>query len=262
MTGSFLRHTLLSLLVMIVTEEQKKEAHAFYREALELLHGSGAEFMLGGAFATFHYTGIYRDTKDLDVFCKSSEYPKILKHFAQHGYRTELTDIRWLAKIFKDDYYIDIIFNSVNNICRVDDSWHAHASKGKFAGLTVQFIPAEELIWCKAYVQNRERFDGADINHVILKYGKKLDWKRVFMRLDPHWHLLLAQLLLFQFVYPADFHEIIPRWLFDELMARAHEQYDLPPAKEKVCRGPIIDNTQYSIDVKDWNYKSYTIKTI
>ena len=44
---------------MIVTEEQKKEAHAFYREALDLLEESGAQFMLGGAFAMFHYSGIF-----------------------------------------------------------------------------------------------------------------------------------------------------------------------------------------------------------
>jgi hypothetical protein len=123
-------------------------------------------------------------------------------------------------------------------------------------------IPPEELIWCKTYVQNRERFDGADINHMFLKYGKKLNWERLMKRLDHHWHLFLAKILIFQFVYPADFHEIIPRWLFDELMRRAKEQYDLPPAVEKVCRGPIIDNTQYSIDIKEWDYKTVTIKTV
>jgi hypothetical protein len=247
---------------MVVTDEQKREAFAFYKEALELLYESGAEFMLGGAFATFHYTGIYRDTKDLDVFCKASEYPKILKHFAAKGYETEVHDVRWLVKIFKGDYFIDIIFSSVNNICVVDDSWYANASRGEFCGMPVKFIAAEELVWCKAFVQNRERYDGADINHVLLKYGKKMDWKRLLSRLDPHWHLLLAHLILFQFVYPADFHEIIPKWLFDELMDRANGQYDLPPAVVSVCRGPMIDNTQYSIDVKEWNYKSYTIKTI
>src|SRR5690606_13931193 len=86
---------------MIETEEQRQEAYAFYREALEMLQECGTNFMLGGAFAMFSYTGIYRDTKDLDVFCKPSEYSKILKFFASKGYRTELTDVRWLAKVFK-----------------------------------------------------------------------------------------------------------------------------------------------------------------
>ena len=80
---------------MVTTEEQKKEAKEFYTEALALLHESGAPFMLGGAFAMFQYTGIYRDTKDLDIFCKPSDFPIILKFFATKGYRTELSDAGW-----------------------------------------------------------------------------------------------------------------------------------------------------------------------
>jgi hypothetical protein len=246
----------------MLTEEQVIEANTFYREALDLLNNSGASYMLGGAFAFFHYTGIFRDTKDLDVFCKSSEYPRIMKFFSEKGYRTELTDVRWLAKIFKDDYYIDIIFDTVNSIVRVDDTWYNNAETADFKGLRVRLIAPEELIWAKVYVQNRERYDGADVNHIILKQGKDLDWKRLMIHLEQHWHLLLSQIINFQFVYPSDYHDIIPRWVFDELMARAHEQYDLPPSLEKVCRGPIIDQTQYSTDIKEWNYKVTTMRTV
>jgi hypothetical protein len=83
----------------IISEQENKEALDFYREALQLLNESGARYMLGGAFAIFHHTGIYRDTKDLDVFCPASEYPKILKYFSSKGYRTELTDVRWLVTL-------------------------------------------------------------------------------------------------------------------------------------------------------------------
>src|SRR5215217_7903976 len=157
---------------MIVTEEQKKESYAFYKEALQLLNQTGTNYMLGGAFAMFEYTGIYRDTKDLDVFCKSSEYPKILKFFQEKGYRVENYDVRWLAKIYKGEYFIDVIFDTVNNICRVDDTWYERATSCNFCDTPVKLIPAEELIWCKLYVQNRERYDGADVNHIILKQGK------------------------------------------------------------------------------------------
>lgn len=242
-------------------ENEKKEVFEFYREALYLLTQSGARFMLGGAFAMFHYTGIFRNTKDLDIFCRATEYPKILKFFEKQGYRIELTDVRWLAKVFKGEYYIDIIFDSPNNICKVDDTWYEYAIKGEFEGVEVQILPAEEMIWSKIYVQNRERFDGADVNHIMLKYGKNIDWKRLLMRLDQHWHVLLAQLLIFQFVYPSEYREIVPKWLFDELMAKATEQYELPSPLEKVCRGPILDQTQYSIDIKEWGYKVSTIKT-
>lgn len=246
----------------IATNETKQEARAFYREALTLLNESGAKYLMGGGFAIFHYTGIYRDTKDLDIFCKSSEYPKIMKLFAENGYQTEMTDVRWLAKVYKGDHFMDIIFDTVNNICTVDDSWFEHSTEGTLMDLPVRFMPAEELLWCKIYVQNRERFDGADCNHLMLRWGKNMDWKRVLFRLDPHWHLLLSQILIFQFVYPADYREIIPQWLFDELMERAAMQYDLPSPKEKVCRGPIIDQTQYMVDIKEWDYKVTTIKTV
>jgi hypothetical protein len=241
---------------------QQQEARAFYREALSLLNNSGTPYMLGGAFALFHYTDIYRDTKDLDVFCKYDAYGKILTYFADKGYRTEVTDIRWLGKIFDGEYYIDVIFSSPNNICLVDDSWYEHATKTTFEGVDTWLLPAEELIWCKCYVQNRERFDGADVNHILLKYGRQLNWKRLLTRMDQHWQVLLAQLLLFQFVYPADFHHIIPKWLFDELMSRAHDQYKLPAAVEKVCRGPLLDQTQYGVDIKEWNYKALTLKSV
>src|SRR5690606_17585864 len=122
---------------MISTTEQKLQSARVYKEAIKIMHTSGANFMLGGESAMFRSTGIFRDTKDLDIFCKPSEYPTLLKHFANHGYRVELTDVRWLAKVFKDDYFIDIIFDTVNNICRVDDSWYRHAPVGHFEGLDV-----------------------------------------------------------------------------------------------------------------------------
>jgi hypothetical protein len=95
------------------------------------------------------------------------------------------------------------------------------------------------LLWCKIYVQNRERYDGADVNHIILKYGHQLDWQRIWMRLEQHWHLLFSQLLSFQFVYPSE-RDIIPRWLFDNLIARAKEQFELPLPVEKVCLGLLL----------------------
>lgn len=247
---------------MIITEEQKRDSQAFFKEALEILTAINASFLIGGAFAVFQHSGIYRNTKDLDVFCRYSEFPKILKSFKDNGFEVELTDPRWLAKIIRGEYYIDLIFDTTNNICKVDDTWFQFATKGVFENVDVLFLAPEELIWLKIYVQNRERFDGADINHIILKSGKLLNWKRLLDRLDQHWHLLLAQLIIFQFIYPSDYHDIIPKWLFDELISRAVDQYDLPRSEEKICRGPLLDQTQYAIDIRQWNYKALTITTI
>jgi predicted nucleotidyltransferase len=241
--------------------QEKKEADSFYQEALQILADSRIPFLLSGAFALRYHTGIYRDTKDLDIFCKPSDYMAILRLFADKGYKTELTDARWLSKIFKGDHFIDVIFDSVNNIWLMDDSWFDKAYTGELFGIEVKYIPPEELIWSKIYVQNRERYDGADVNHTILKCGPTLDWEKLYRYMDRHWHLLLGQIINFQFVYPSD-RDLIPRWLFDDLMKRAQEQYSHPASVEKVCQGPIIDQTQYRVDITEWGYKALTIKTI
>ncbi|HEY4338105.1 MAG TPA: nucleotidyltransferase [Puia sp.] len=247
---------------MITADEHDAEAQKFYRDVLGHLQQSSEPFMIGGGFAFYHYTGIRRQTKDLDIFCKASQCPRLLQFFNDAGYVTEWTDVRWLAKVFSGPHFMDIIFDSPNNICSVDDSWYEHAVDAEFHGLPVRIMPAEELIWCKLYVQNRERYDGADVNHLLLHCGKTLDWQRLMRRVDRHWHLLLAQFILFQFVYPTDYKEILPKEMFDLLMERARQQYEVSSSVEKICRGPLIDQTQYAGDVINEHYKAMTIKTI
>jgi hypothetical protein len=243
------------------TDEFKQAANNFYTEALQMLSNNNIQYLVGGAFALRQHAGIFRETKDLDIFCKAGEYPRILKLLAQQGYRTEITDSRWIAKAFKDEHYIDIIFSTPNNLCPVDDSWYDHSANGELFGVQVKLLSAEELFWCKIYVQNKDNFSGADVNHIILKRGKDLDWKRVLMRLEQHWHLLLAQFLNFQFVYPSQ-RDAVPKWLFDELLRRCAEQYELPVPVEHVCRGPLINHSEYNVDITEWGYKIITVKTL
>ena len=98
-----------------------QSATEFYRETLQHLKDNNFRFLIGGAWALRYHTGINRDTKDLDIFCTAGEYPRILKYLIQQGFKTELTDARWIAKAFKDEHFIDFIFNTVNNICAVDE---------------------------------------------------------------------------------------------------------------------------------------------
>ncbi len=240
-----------------------KTAEDFYECILGHLAQSNIEFMIGGAFAVFHYAGISRITKDMDIYCRSTDYPALLNYFSELGFQTELTDIRWLAKVHNEDgFFIDIIFNTVSNMGKVDDQWFVEAKKAELFNHEVLIISVEELIRGKIYVQNRERYDGADINHIWLRYGKHIDWWKLKELIEPHWHLLLSQMINFQFVYPHDFKNILPQELFEELIKRAQEQYEMPPVKVRVCRGPLIDQTQYQVDIKEWDYKSYTITTV
>lgn len=232
-----------------------KTAEQFYEVAIRHLQASNTPFLIGGTYSFSLYTGIQRETKDLDIFCKASQHLKLLKILEQLGCKIEISDDRWLAKAYKNSFYIDIIFGTPSGIWVVDDSWFKQAPAHKLFNTTVKIIPVEEMIWCRAYVQDRTRYDGADINHIILKLGKNIDWKRLMSRMEAHWELLFAQLLNFRFVYPAN-RDIFPKWVIEELISRVNHQLQNPTPKDLVCRGPLLSRTQYEIDIQKWGYKT------
>src|SRR5438132_10365641 len=96
-------------------------AEAFYAEALRELSKLGLPFLLGGTYALSAYTGIARATKDLDILCRPSDYPSILRHFRELGHTIEIEDERWLAKVFDDEHFFDVIFASWHGVAPVGD---------------------------------------------------------------------------------------------------------------------------------------------
>ena len=231
-----------------------EKAELFYVEAIRILNKLKIPFMVGGTYAFREYTGIQRKTKDLDLFAKSSDYPKILKELSNTGFETEITDARWLAKVKSKKFTIDIIFGSASGLALVDETWLDYAKPTYILGTHVKLMAPEELIWTKCYVQDRSRYEGSDIYHTILRQADTLNWKRILMRMEAHWEILLAHLINFRFVYPSEV-KLIPKWLMEELMARINRQFDLPTPKDKVCRGPILSRRHYEIDIKEWGFR-------
>ena len=92
-----------------------------YEESLRLLKESGIPFLLSGTYAVTAYTGIQRPTKDLDVFCKPGDYPRILAFFQARGYRTDVEDERWIAKVWQDKHFFDVIFAMSNGTAPITD---------------------------------------------------------------------------------------------------------------------------------------------
>lgn len=230
------------------TEEEK-----FYKEVLRVLNKNRLRYLLGGTYALTAYTGIKRKTKDLDLFCRASDHTKFVKVLKDAGFKTEIRDARWLAKVKKGRHYVDLIFGRRTQIVVVDETWFEHARNTEFLGEKMKLVPVEEFIWEKSYIQSKEGYGGPDINHLILKYGKTMDWKRLLRRMEAHWELLLGHLINFRFVYPSD-RSIIPKWLMRELIRRLQEQLSLPHPKDKVTRGNILSGSQYDTDIKEWGY--------
>ena len=117
-------------------------------------------------------------------------------------------------------------------------------------GIPVRLCPPEEIIWSKAYVMERERFDGADIAHLIRKSGRDFDWHRLLRRFGAHWRVLLVHLVMFGFVYPGE-RDIVPAWVIHELSDRLRREAEEPPPAEKVCQGTLLSREQYLVDIGD-----------
>jgi hypothetical protein len=222
--------------------------HAFYQRALRLLVESGVPFLVGGAYAFQRYTGIVRDTRDFDVFLRPGDVTPVLDQFSQAGYQIEMTFPHWLAKVREGDAYVDLIFSSGNGVAQVDDLWFQHAVDEVVLGVEVRLMPVEEMIWSKGFVMERERYDGADIMHLLRARGDRLDWKRLLWRYGPHWRVLFSHLVLFGFVYPAQ-RDRLPGWVLEELAERLRREVHTPPPIDSVCQGALLSRSQYLFDL-------------
>lgn len=223
----------------------------FYADALALLTRSDIPFLVGGALALGHYTRIDRPTKDLDLFLRKGDIWLALETFRSVGCEAHLPFPHWLGKARCGDEYVDLIFSSGNGIAVVDDAWFDYAVRADILGVPVKLCPPEEMIWSKAFVQERERFDGADILHLLHRLGPTLDWRRLMDRFGPHWRVLCAHLVMFGFVYPGR-RSTIPDWVTDALISRfSTEPGDLA---DDVCNGTLLSREQYAYDLDVLGY--------
>ena len=84
----------------------------------------------------------------------------------------------------------------------------------------------------------RERFDGADIAHLLLKCGERLDWGHLLNRFGSDWRVLLSHLVLFGFIYPSR-RSLIPNSVMNELLRRVNWEQQGSPARTNVCNGNL-----------------------
>jgi hypothetical protein len=230
------------------------ERETFYRGVLNQLNESAIPYLVGGGYALEIYAGIGRSIKDLDLFARPAHVQLILDKFANKPYRSELSFPHWLGKIFGRRDFIDVIFSSGNGLCAVDDGWFEHAPHGKFLGIQVRFCPPEEMIWSKTFVMERERYDGADVAHLIRACGARMDWRRLLDRFGPHWRVLLSHLILFEYIYPGE-NSVIPSWVSKELFERLRQEKVTPDSPNRICRGTLLSRAQFRGDVEFEGYK-------
>jgi hypothetical protein len=247
----------------LTAEERKSVTHGdfwipeterdIYRRALETSNLTGVRYVVAGAYAIYEHTGIYRKTKDLDLFFEPTSVIDAARALRKAGFVTRLEDPHWLAKATKGEHFVDLIYGMGNGVARIDEEWMTHSRPGILAATPVRIAPAEELIWHRLFISERHRHDMSDVVHLILCLGDTLDWERLLRRTGADWPLLLAQLLMFNYVYPG-YRTNVPEWVWERLMQRGRAEGGHNTDELDLTRGPLISRFSFAIDVREWGF--------
>ena len=128
--------------------------------------------------------------------------------------------------------------------------------------MDVKLIPAEEMIWSKGLIMERERFDGADVAHVIKAVGPDTRLAA------PHRSLRASLARALRAHHPLRLHLSVASL---ECAGVGHEgarrarratRREQPDAKEKICYGTIISRQQYLKDINDWGYQDARLQPL
>jgi hypothetical protein len=231
----------------------KDERDDVYRRAMEVLQDANVPFLIAGTYMVQFYAGISRQTKDFDLYLRPRHVDAAIDALSRAGYKTEKTFPHWLAKARCGRNCIDLIFRAGNGLCEVDDAWFERANDDELLGLHVKLCAPEEMLWMKAYIMERERFDGADIAHILESCAEKLDWPHLVRLFGPDWRVLLSHLVLFGYIYPSE-HGRVPTAVMDDLISRLRN--DAPDTgPDRLCRGTLLSRKQYLVDVQKHGFR-------
>jgi hypothetical protein len=236
-----------------VSKRHATAGNRVHLRSIIALQDAAVPFLIGGAYVVEAYAGVSRETKDFDLYLRPQHVDPALDALKRAGYKTEKTFPHWLAKAERHRDCVDLIFRAGNGLCEVDDSWFERAHGSKFLGFAVKLCAPEEMIWMKAYIMERERFDGADVAHIIQSCADKIDWPHLVRRFGPDWRVLLVHLVLFGYIYPGE-RDKIPAAIIDELIGRLQSEKHTAEA-DRICRGTLLSRKQYLLDIQERGFR-------
>jgi hypothetical protein len=223
---------------------------AMFRETLMVLNRCRVPYAVSGAFALQVHTGIWRTTKDIDLFLAPEDISAAVRCLQRNGFVCQVKDPVWLHKAHRNGFFVDLITGMSNAIITVDHSWIENARPAMVLDVRARVLAAEELLVSKLFVIRRERFDGADIAHVVYASQGNLDWKRILALAKEHWEILLFALVLYRYAYPAYSH-YVPSWVWGHLLTRFANEVATPNPSAPF-RGSLVDEKMFAIDVAEW----------
>lgn len=177
-----------------------------YKRTIQSIRESGIPFALGGALALGCYTGRFRNTKDIDLYIMPRDREATIQAMGRAGlsdYYDKLPyDRAWIYRAYEGNTIADAIWAMANHHADVDERWITAGPLVSVDGEVMRVLPAEELIWSKLYVMQRERCDWPDVLNLIHAAGDRIDWEHLQTRLGDDSPLLKGVLSVFSWICP------------------------------------------------------------
>lgn len=190
---------------------------SIYLPVLEAAQREQVPFAIGGGIAMSYYSGMWRDTKDVDLYVTHADVATLRQILEDQGfedyYGRAPYDRRWIYRGFRGGYIVDLIWQLANYRAEVEPYWLRQAELVEMHGSQVGMLPAEELIFAKLYVMQRERCDWPDLLNILWARGRGLDWPRMMEMVGEDWALVGGLLSVFGWLCPAEAREL-PDWLW------------------------------------------------
>jgi hypothetical protein len=232
-------------------------------ELLRTLDDARLPHLVGGPHALAHYTSARqaepRPAGTSEMFVRPDDQRKVLNALAHAGFRADYLSPLSSARVSRgpdDDDAVDVVYRSANGVCDVDDDWFRFAVSADVAGYPVRMCPAEELLWYRAFVQERACHHGADVARLILRQGRTFDWQRLLRRFHGHERVLLAHCVLFGYVYPTE-KSCVPDWVLDYLNAAVRHETE---PHVKLCRGTLLAPDDYRAEITSGEFADGRLK--
>lgn len=226
------------------------EQGAIYRRVIDAAGQAGLRFALGGGFAINAYTGLARNTKDLDLYVLPRDRDAMIEVLTGEGlsdyYDQVPYDRRWIWRGYLNGTIVDVIWEMANHLSQVDEAWLTRGPEVEVEGRWLRLLPPEELLWGKLYVLQRDRCDWPDILNLIHATAASLNWRRLLSRLGDDAALLAGVLIVFAWLCPGR-AEALPSWLWEQLRLPA------PAVGKTAAEAPDTDQTHVVlIDSRPW----------
>jgi hypothetical protein len=224
------------------------EQWSVYERVIKRASERGLKFALGGGLAFSHYANRWRNTKDLDLYIRPEDRDAMIAVLHETGlrdyYEVQGYDRQWIYRSHNGEgIIVDIIWQMANYRAQVDEGWLKRGELVQINGWALRLLPAEELLWSKLYVMQRERCDWGDLLNILYSRGPRIDWNHLLARVGEDKRVLAALIEIFTWACPDRAREL-PVWLWGELGIESPNFGALAPE---------VDNRHIRLlDSRDW----------